>query len=316
MSGSKRPFLELDDSMSKNGFGDCYEHWLKKYASSTDPTAEFKSIKPKKGFCVKARTDDNSKMFLNICHSEDVPPPPESLDFNAILSTGSDEESLFRFPLSLGEFHTELDKSKNSCKCVDIVINSKFYEKVEKSSDLRDFIMTLSCVGLEKKYDINIDVATCNLLKRPYFGVMPPHYIKLKSRANSDLAFFDKDAAVEKMAMPDALSSHVMSGDPNDVVMPVQNPVISSSLEITNVKFFQSPAEGDPALIIFQGMIKYVTDIKEIRVFVSDRNLTLKGPGKKVFVDIELPVPVLPELSLSNFNKSKLVIAMPVAAIE
>lgn len=260
-----------------------------------ESSANFKSITPKPGFCVKTKTDNNEKMFINVCHTGEVPPPPGTLDVYKIMAgENPEEESLFRFPLSLGDLHIELDKSGNECKCYDVVINSDYYRKVSEDPALRDFLMTLACSGLERKFDISIDVGTCVVLNKPYHGRMPTHFIKVTHENMSP---------TEKIA-PE-----------NDLVMPVKDAsrlVVLPSPEILQYNLFITPASGCPSLLIFQGITTAVPNRKSMSVFVSKNKLTVRQSKLKALISIRLPYAVIAEKSLSNFWRNRLTVAMPI----
>lgn len=66
-----------------------------------------------KGFVVKTRTENGEKVFLNVCHTEEIPAPQDINDTQLIKIMQSDEPSSYRLPLSIGDLHEEPDKSKH-----------------------------------------------------------------------------------------------------------------------------------------------------------------------------------------------------------
>lgn len=65
------------------------------------------------GFCVKTKTSIADKVFINICHTDEVPPPEDISDNQLLEVLSSDEPSSYRLPISIGDLHMEADK----CKC-------------------------------------------------------------------------------------------------------------------------------------------------------------------------------------------------------
>ena len=63
------------------------------------------------GLCVKVRTTDGKKLFLNLCQTDEVPPPEEISEDQLIkLWTGA-EDSDYRVPMSIGQLKNEVDTS-------------------------------------------------------------------------------------------------------------------------------------------------------------------------------------------------------------
>lgn len=67
---------------------------------------------PFTGMCVKTLSESsNQKVFVNICQSNSVPPPPELAREELLELLQSEDPSSYRVPMSLGEPHTEMDNS-------------------------------------------------------------------------------------------------------------------------------------------------------------------------------------------------------------
>lgn len=67
------------------------------------------------GFCIKTwKENSDDKVFVNICHTEHIPPPPDDItDIQLIeMLYNADEyaDGSFRIPMSIGESHMESDK--------------------------------------------------------------------------------------------------------------------------------------------------------------------------------------------------------------
>lgn len=69
----------------------------------------------------------------------------------------SEDPFSFRVPMSLGEPHAEIDKSGNGCTVYDIVVNTKFLDKMKDSEVFKAFFLTVSMEGIEDKFKTNID---------------------------------------------------------------------------------------------------------------------------------------------------------------
>lgn len=74
--------------------------------------SEFILLMP--GMCVKTSSmSDKKKVFLNICQSQAVPPPPHLSQEALVELLESEDPTSYRVPMSLGEPHTEVDNSES-----------------------------------------------------------------------------------------------------------------------------------------------------------------------------------------------------------
>lgn len=68
---------------------------------------------PLPGLCIKTTSEPSKeKVFVNICQSSSIPPPPEISRDELVELLQSEEPSDYRVPMSLGIPHTEMDNSK------------------------------------------------------------------------------------------------------------------------------------------------------------------------------------------------------------
>ncbi|MGH0137636.1 UNVERIFIED_CONTAM: hypothetical protein FKN15_063732 [Acipenser sinensis] len=100
--------------------------------------ASVSSLVSLSGFCVKTNTSDGRKVFVNICQSSQVPPPPDISEAELVELLQSEDPSGFRLPMSLGEPHAEIDNSEQSSELV------------------LEFLIAVSFEGLENKYDLQL----------------------------------------------------------------------------------------------------------------------------------------------------------------
>lgn len=61
------------------------------------------------GACIKCRTDSGQKVFLNICHTDKIP-PPKDLSEEEFFSEIDKEEPSWSIPMSIG--HERFEESK------------------------------------------------------------------------------------------------------------------------------------------------------------------------------------------------------------
>lgn len=67
------------------------------------------------GICIKLKAD-KSKVFINLCHHADIPPPEDITKDELIEVLNSKDPEKYCVPLSIGTEHKETDK----CKSVNV----------------------------------------------------------------------------------------------------------------------------------------------------------------------------------------------------
>ncbi|XP_059929933.1 PIH1 domain-containing protein 1 isoform X2 [Gadus macrocephalus] len=142
-----------------------------------------KLIRPQPGMCVKTLSQtDNQKIFVNICQSPSVPPPPELSRDELVTLLQSEDPTGYRVPMSLGEPHTEMDNGSQSCTAYDVVISEAFYQKSLKDPLFQQFLIMVSLEGLENKYHLELSRDWKILKNRKFFGSVSEQNIRTKSQ--------------------------------------------------------------------------------------------------------------------------------------
>ncbi|KAL1139974.1 hypothetical protein AAG570_006951, partial [Ranatra chinensis] len=134
------------------------------------------------GFCVKCRTIEEDKVFINVCHTSAIPEPPDISDEKLIEILESEDPQNFRIPMSIGYLHIEADKSGNPCSVYDIAVNSTFYVKLKTNEVFKHFFMSLCLEALENKFSLKFDMQsqkTYVILKnRTVLGTLQIHRLQ------------------------------------------------------------------------------------------------------------------------------------------
>ncbi|KAK0145308.1 PIH1 domain-containing protein 1 [Merluccius polli] len=148
----------------------------------SDPL-DSKLIRPQPGMCVKTLSQpDNQKVFVNICQSPSVPPPPELSRDELVNLLQSEDPTGYRVPMSLGEPHTEMDNGSQSCTAYDVVISEAFFHKSQKDPLFQQFLILVSLEGLENKYNLELSRDWKILKNRKFFGSVSEQNIRTKSQ--------------------------------------------------------------------------------------------------------------------------------------
>lgn len=142
-----------------------------------------KVIRPQPGICVKTfSVSDKKKVFLNICQSQAVPPPPHLSQEELVELLESEDPTSYRVPMSLGEPHTEKDNSSQGCTVYDVVINEEFFQKCQKDELFQQFLIAVSLEGLENKYNLELSRDVKILKNRKFMGSVVEQNIRTKNK--------------------------------------------------------------------------------------------------------------------------------------
>ncbi|KAF8055399.1 pih1d1 [Scenedesmus sp. PABB004] len=139
------------------------------------PTADAEdaaeSITPEPGFVVKTTDQDGRKIFINMCHSKQVPAPggwtdgrmPDSvaaalqdLARDAPAGGGASAEAL-RFPLSCSEVLPDADRGGAPCGTVDCVVHSDVLAAAAAHRPLKAFLIELALGWVGSKHGLRLD---------------------------------------------------------------------------------------------------------------------------------------------------------------
>uniref|UniRef100_A0A182J768 PIH1 domain-containing protein 1 n=1 Tax=Anopheles atroparvus TaxID=41427 RepID=A0A182J768_ANOAO len=208
---NKTTFLdgsELEKSLRivRNDAEEQLENFLAPVAELAEDISSGRSkvVKPLPGFCIKAfKQDTKEKFFINVCHTDGMPPPRDITDDELLRILNDGEPSNFRIPMSITQPRETLDKSSQGCQVCDIAINTEFYRQLEPASLKRQFLITVIFDGLENKYGVRLNERNYRELKNKRFiDRLIPHNIQNRdvktviesypSRSAEDVALIDR----------------------------------------------------------------------------------------------------------------------------
>lgn len=63
------------------------------------------------GYCIKVKTETGEKVFINICHMKEIP-PPDDLSDEKLLKVMDDMIPSYVIPMSIGNGRMEADKGR------------------------------------------------------------------------------------------------------------------------------------------------------------------------------------------------------------
>uniref|UniRef100_A0A8C7R4N0 PIH1 domain-containing protein 1 n=1 Tax=Oncorhynchus mykiss TaxID=8022 RepID=A0A8C7R4N0_ONCMY len=176
------------------------------------------------GLCVKTFTlPDKRKVFVNICQSAAVPPPPPLSREALVELLESEDPTGYRVPMSIGEAHTEVDNNSQGCTAYDVVISEAFFQKCQKDPLFQQFLIAVSLEGLENKYNLELSRDWKVLKNRKFLGSVNEQNIRTKS----------KPVIQEIEPKPEfCLLVEPPVGDPEFLIAEIQLPGVASSLSL------------------------------------------------------------------------------------
>ncbi|XP_037982335.1 PIH1 domain-containing protein 1 [Motacilla alba alba] len=144
-----------------------------------------RAVTPQPGLCVKTRAAGGQKVFLNVCHSPEVPPPPPvpPPGLQRLLRDPPGPGGSFRIPMSLGEPHAELDRGGRGCTAYDVVVNSGFFRTLQADPLYLEFFLTVAMEGLSDKYGVELELTGWRVLRnRRCLGSLSAQNIRARAR--------------------------------------------------------------------------------------------------------------------------------------
>ncbi|XP_008328944.1 PIH1 domain-containing protein 1 isoform X2 [Cynoglossus semilaevis] len=247
-----------------------------------------KVIRPKPGICVKTVLEGNKeKVFVNICQSNSVPPPPDLSREELVELLQSEDPSGYRVPMSLGEPHSEVDNNSQCCSAYDVVINQEFFQSCQNDPLFQQFVILVSFEGLENKYNLELSRDWKVLKNRKFLGSISEQNIRTKS----------KPVIQELLSQPVGGATATKAKRPEFTLL-------------------VEPPDGDPEYLIAEIRLPGVPSSGSLLLDLGEDRLVLTARPSLFHLDIFHPLQVDQENSVAQFNKSTeiLTVTMPIVS--
>lgn len=142
----------------------------------------------------------NKKIFVNICHTDGIPPPRDvsEEDIQRIIDT---EDTSFRIPMSIGQMREDVDKKGETAMVFDVAINPLFFDKIHNSQLLKNFFLSIAFEALANKYTLICGDEKIILNNRKAFGKLQMHWVRdddVKKKINSSQGSVIEELTGEK----------------------------------------------------------------------------------------------------------------------
>lgn len=267
----------------------------------------YTTIVPVPVMCLKTRTDKGEKVFINLCHSGNVPEPKDLTDDELLQVLESEDPTQFRIPMSIGEPHAEIDKSGSGCTAYDVVVNPKFMDKMKRSELFKTFFLTIMCEGIESKYEILLKRDWVVLKNRKCVGKMMEQHIRTKSKP----LIMDMDNG-----LPEQLPTE--QPEKRNLIEEVQQHEEDLMKRAPEPKFtiIQEPTEGHPDFLVAEIHLPNIKTAQSLTLDIGEDHLVLMTRSHVYHLDIFLPFNLVTEECGAQFDRTTkiLTVTMPVKA--
>ncbi|XP_054263845.1 PIH1 domain-containing protein 1-like [Macrosteles quadrilineatus] len=293
MADRNKILLDVDPTLLENNLllkdapdDDDLDSFISTLKSKGATNTPWKLVKPNPGFVVKTRSESGEKIFLNICHTEDIPPPRDLSDAELIKILESEEPSSYRLPMSIGDLHQESDKSGAPCLVYDIAINTTFFHKVETNQLFRSFLLTVVLGGVGDKYKKEIDTNDYVILKnRKVMGSLQHHRIEQRAVATTPRKLLIEEVKTE------------------------------FTKDKPRFRIIREPPVGIPEVLTVQVHIKDASSGKKLLLDVGEDRLVLRSAKSGSLLDIFLPYSVDQDGTCAHFDITNQVLSVELPVI-
>ncbi|XP_061829329.2 PIH1 domain-containing protein 1 [Nerophis lumbriciformis] len=270
----------LNSEMELEQQEDLYQQLLSQTVGSLQAeNPDSKVVRPQPGICVKTVSEkDKQKVFVNICQSNLVPPPPELSKEELVELLQSEDPSGYRVPMSLGEPHAEVDNNSQGCTAYDVVINQEFFQKCQGEALFQQFVIMVSLEGLENKYKLMLSREWKVLKNRKFLGSVSEQNIRTKSKP-----------VIEEL-------------QPQETSSP-----IAKRPEFT---LFVEPPAGVPEYLIAEIKLPGVVSSRSLVLDVGEDRLVLTARPSLYHLDIFHSFVVDQDMSVAQYNSSTQVLTI------
>ncbi|XP_051631314.1 PIH1 domain-containing protein 1 isoform X4 [Manacus candei] len=242
------------------------------------PAGPARAVTPQPGLCVKTRTATGDKVFVNVCHSGEVPPPPalNPPGLQRLLRDPPGPDGAFRIPMSLGEPHAELDRGGRGCTAYDVVVNSGFFRTLQTDPLYLEFFLTVAMEGLSEKYGVELELTGWRVLKnRRFLGSISAQNIRARPQPR-----------IQELQGPTEPPQFVVVAEPS-----AQHP------EVLQARVLLPQIEGAGSLWL---------GLSEERLVLA------RPPGGAALLELGLPRPADPARGRARFHRRSKVLTVTV----
>ncbi|KAK7107474.1 PIH1 domain-containing protein 1-like [Littorina saxatilis] len=262
-------------------------------------------VTPSPGFCVKLKTKSGEKVFINVCHSDMVPPTRDISDDELLKVLESDDMTQFRIPMCIGEPHAEVDKSGGGCTAYDVIVHTDFIRKLQTSELFQTFFLTIVCEGIEEKFTTELKRDWVILKNRRNIGKLQEQTVRTKSKPLI-------------MDMENSFGQPESHGRPPGLIQEVDEfqmkDIEKKQAPEPRFSIVKEPADGHPEFLVAEIHLPLVKTAQTLALDVGEDRILLDTRSNVYHLDIYLPYNILQEDVGAQFDRCTkiLTLTMPV----
>ncbi|KAG5459247.1 MAG: pre-RNA processing PIH1/Nop17-domain-containing protein [Olpidium bornovanus] len=121
------------------------------------------------------------KVFINLCHSGEIPAPPPATDAEIRAAVNAEDSASWKVPMSLAEPRKDTDKAGHPCLVFSACIHTSPYQKAKDDFDFKLFLIELAVEWVEEKSGLKMN-RRFQLPKLNSKGALPLHWIRKDSK--------------------------------------------------------------------------------------------------------------------------------------
>ncbi|KAI8926789.1 PIH1 family [Entophlyctis helioformis] len=208
--------------------------------------SDYVQVTPQPGFVVKTKTTEQAgdypagmKVFVNMCHSPDLPPPPPATDAELEEAFRTDNSAAYRVPLSLSPPRSDMDKTGQVCVVFDVCVHSEPLDRALNSQSYGSFLIKLAAAWISEKYKLPLS-EDYSLPKMRAKGTLVQHTVRKYRRPII--------AEVGKQSAPAPSSSSLAKADAPKKAVSFGSaaPVTTSTSASATVPLTKKPSQSQP----------------------------------------------------------------------
>lgn len=297
-------------------------------------------INPKGGYVIKTSVAGDRKAFINICSNDNIGKPSHNIQ-----EVNGKRGMNWQIPYSLLPPREDYDQNKKRCVIYDVVFHPNTLRMAEVNKQFRELVNNTAFEGLQKTYNIHLDVNNFRLPKSSYKGMAVPAVIR-KEDPNYKPPDEEESQELSPEIMEKLYPQHSYS-DQNTEVFKASKPVIDQwkkprkvlsefnhitdngytipkyvikqqkNIDLQEFTYHRESKQycAIPSQIVIEVNLPLLSSTKECTLDVKEQSLYLiSEKPAKYKLNISLPYPVNEECGNAKFDKSlhKLIVTLPV----
>ncbi|XP_036147366.1 PIH1 domain-containing protein 1 [Monomorium pharaonis] len=270
-------FLEIDDSIRTKNLllfdrdRDTLNQQMDEFMKQLDTPSIL--VQPIPGVCVKTKTVNGDKVFVNICTSDKIP-PPEDISDTKLFQLINDEVPAYTIPMSIGSERMEVDKSGKPSATYDVMINTIYFKKCQEKKHFMAFTTLVILSGVADKFNKEIDSENYVILKnRLVMGKLQQHRIENRKPKKPQ----SRKSLIEEVSHStkpiDKMGSDLQAGD----------------ITKTGYVILREPAKGPTERLITLFDMPKSVSIEDIVVLINSDRINVTDEKACYSYDVLLP---------------------------